>query len=60
MFEEEPEPARTEKSGLRAIPPITWIGLLFVVVGLALQDIRALVVGGVCLALATVQGLLDK
>ncbi len=60
MFEEEPEPARTEKSGLRAVPPITWIGLLFVVIGLALLDIRALVVGGLCLFVATIQGLLDK
>ena len=60
MFDDDPPPERPQRTGLRAIPPITWIGLLFVVVGLALQDVRALAVGGVCLVVAVVQGALDR
>jgi hypothetical protein len=57
---DEPAPQRPERSGLRAVPPITWIGAFFAVLGLALQDVRALAVGGACLLVAVVQGLLDR
>ena len=47
----EPE----DESLLRRVPPLTWIGLLFVAASFLIDDVRALYVGGALLIVASLQ-----
>ena len=40
---------------VRRVPPLAWIGLLFVAVAFLVDDVRALYVGGALLIVASLQ-----
>jgi hypothetical protein len=60
VFEEQPPRPKPQPTLLRAIPPLTWIGLFFVVLAFVADDERALFIGGACLLGAAVQAILQK